>query len=588
MREQRLSFEAFQMSERASEDSLKKMYITAADVGAVPQRLNPEELRLLPSSEFKTPPDVSTRKLLADAGWKEYKEQGLLLVIPEGTSPCIERQYLENLPTEQDKQKVVLGLGEQGWVFDSLGDMVWPYKKGCSYINPELLKRVKKAPKLLEHLRWKGWTKAEPGWWRTGPIFSPHIPVDTPSMIADGLECAKQGAAIVHFHTRAIEPNYYPVDGIGLVDLSRQPNKIREEEFQKIIEAFTQESPKTILNFSTSARGNVAESSKNDRYIHMWMTPDIGSMSNGGVFFAAGGGYYNEPGFLDCLRTEMREYGVRPEQEIFSRTMLANILDGYDGRRPESGHEIDRVLIVGSGSPQLLMLVVGVDQSTEFRQPGEKNGDDDSLIKAKDIAFIRTNLEGATEEGRNAAIDQTCKSLRPIVGAIRSGFPEGKISILMSGILSSIAVDVACRLDLDGIRTGMEDALTVRDPTVPGGVRKARSSAEQVMAVKDELLQHGVEIYTSEELRRDLNFRPEIGYVRPDLRWKACAAQTFDPHAVLGCKAMELCMSGSTCQFDQALVKMAEKELCLSRNPELSVTANRDLNRLRRYNKLED
>lgn len=127
--------------------------------------------------------------------------------------------------------------------------------------------------------------------------------------------------------------------------------------------------------------------------------------------------------------------------------------------------------------------------------------EDDSLIASAVREEIAGLLAAENAQSHQRAVELAVEQLRPVVERLRASFPVSKVSILLPGPMQNLLVDVALALKLAGIRVGLKDGLTVNDARVPGGVRKARGTWEQVSLLREELLGKGAKILTATQVR---------------------------------------------------------------------------------------
>ncbi|UTH72816.1 3-keto-5-aminohexanoate cleavage protein [Chromobacterium sp. IIBBL 290-4] len=519
----------------------KAFYITAAPVGAVPKYLDPQEPKFIPGllldhliPNAKLPEIL---QLLKREGWESTPAGGWLL--QDGYAPAASREDFFTLPEAQQitslealqaagwqlgngvwrpqaaagpaparrlprtlfklipsralVRQLVQQLTTHGWESEQ-GDLVWRSERLSSYLPPEMVAEIKtQAPEAASLFLAGGWKASEAGMWQPGKARSPHLPITADRIVAESLHCAREGAAVIHLHTRDLADQVkLAIPGLGApISAGQQRNQIVLDQYENIVPAMRLSAPATLLNLSTSARGDRSASQSPLRRAHLknyagYAAPEIASLSPGPVVFQTGGGYDNPNGFLREQLEHFQQTGVRPEIEVFNHIITENAITLY--RQP----------LQDSGAPVLFMLVAGVDQHR--RDPVSGEVEDDSLIDPASRKQIQALLQ---QEETAAAAKLAAEQLRPTVKQLRQHFRDCRISLLLPGALHAILVDVAIALDLDGIRVGLEDGLNLIDPHVPGGIRKARS-AEQVKGLREELEQRGYHVMDADELRRDL------------------------------------------------------------------------------------
>lgn len=480
----------------------KTMFITAAPVGAVPKRLNAEDPKFLSDETIKqlatdaAQAETALPDLLMHHGWEAADPGGVQITFqPMHPATTFPDSIFTGL-SRASAQKLSSLLFTQGWQADRQGKLFWPWGRpgGHCYIPAALMKEIQAIPGSQKDLKKMGWTECGAGYWHPGKGCSPYLPISTNDIIHEALACFQAGAAIVHLHTRDLydEMVLKLADGSVAARLSNQANCIDVSQYDQIVPAISKHFPEGVLNLSTSVRGSRSDFDSPKRraalkpYDGPQRIPDIATFSPGAVRFKAGGGYENNPEFLAEQAKHLRQHGIRPEVEVFNQTILHRATGTCAG------------MLRTCGEPVLFMLVAGVDQVTE-----DANGHlyDDSLIptpiKNEALRLLRAGGGANAEKATTLLIN----SLKPVVHRIRSSFKRALISILLPGPLQALIVDVALALDLDGIRVGLEDSLTLPDPLAPGGSRKALGTYEQVDLVYHRLSYRDVRILTSTELK---------------------------------------------------------------------------------------
>ncbi|WP_047236887.1 3-keto-5-aminohexanoate cleavage protein [Chromobacterium subtsugae] len=520
----------------------KAFYITAAPVGAVPKYLDPQEPKFIPGLllDNLVPNDAlpEALQLLKREGWESVAAGGWLLQDgyeqaasredicalsatqqaqsikallaagwrldngvwrpqPSGHAASarrLPRALFDLLPSQALVRQLVQQLTTHGWECDERGDLVWTHPRLSSYLPPEMAAEIEaQSSEAASRFLACGWHASEAGMWQPGKARSPHLPITAERIVAESLHCGREGAAVIHLHTRDLaDQAKLTIPGLGApISAGQQRNQIVLDQYENIVPALRLSAPSVLLNLSTSARGDRAASQSALRRAHLkhyagYAAPEIASLSPGPVVFQTGGGYDNPNGFLQAQLEHFQHAGVRPEIEVFNHIITENAVTLY--RQP----------LLASGAPVLFMLVAGVDQHR--RDPVSGEMDDDSLIDTASRKQIQAFLQ---QQDTVAAAKLAAECLRPTVKQLRQHFRDCRISLLLPGALHAILVDVAVALDLDGIRVGLEDGLNLIDPQAPGGIRKARS-AEQVKALREELERRGHHVMSAEEVRRDL------------------------------------------------------------------------------------
>ncbi|WP_230946961.1 3-keto-5-aminohexanoate cleavage protein [Burkholderia stagnalis] len=518
---------------------MTRMYITAAPTGAVPKWLDPLEPTFIPSglihplfdsdeaekivarlrsdgweavpaggwliesghgfsladrflAELPNPPVA--RHALEEMGWTHRDRAWHPPPVSASGSAVIPREWLAALSSVELVRRIVLQLTTYGWVADERGDLVWHHAKLHSYVPPALIESIREdCPALLAKLETSGWRACGAGYWQAGKGRSPVLPITPDAIVDETVRSIQEGAAVVHLHTRELgDRTSLEIPGLGAVTVGTQRNQIVVDHYDAIVPAVRNVDTTAILNLSTSVRGDRQGSRSTLRRAHLKSygeaaVPEVASLSPAAVIFQGGGGYDNAPDFLAEQFAHFQRVGTRPEVEVFNHTIIDNATTLY------------RAFLEATGRPVLFMLVAGVDQYR--RDPVSGDVEDDSLIAPDVRQEIARCVAAGDAPARQRAIDLAVEQLSPVVARLRDGFPSSLVSLLLPGPLQAILADLAHALRLDGVRIGLEDGLTVLDNRVPGGVRKARGTWEQVRMLREDLLARGVTVQTAAEVR---------------------------------------------------------------------------------------
>ncbi|HDR9512162.1 hypothetical protein C5615_38160 [Burkholderia cepacia] len=521
---------------------MKCMYITAAPTGAVPKRLDPLDPTFIPSYLIHQLLDITKseqviRQLQSD-GWEAVPAGGWIISAGHDLSISVEylvslsdyenavrtlkeagwwchdlmwhasspvvckevvmrHEWLTDLSSPDIVRQIVLQLTTYGWVANDCGDLVWHRPKLHSYFPVALIDAIREnCPALLEKMAELGWRACGAGYWQPGKGRSPFLPITPGAIIDESLRSLREGAAVVHLHTRELSDlTRLEIPAIGAITVGSQRNQIVVDHYDVIVPAVKMYERSAILNLSTSVRGDREGARSALRRAHLKSygptdVPEVASLSPAAVIFRGGGGYDNPPDFLDAQFEHFRCVGTRPEVEVFNQTIVENATTLY------------RVFLETAGTPVLFMLVAGVDQY--YRDPVSGEVSDDSLIHP----IVRQEISSCLSTGRDAdrqhAIDLAVQQLQPAVARLRSCFPSSLISLLLPGSLQILLADLAEALHLNGVRIGLEDGLNIYDPRVPGGVRKALGTWEQVRFLREELTARGITVQSSAEVREML------------------------------------------------------------------------------------
>lgn len=137
--------------------------------------------------------------------------------------------------------------------------------------------------------------------------LTPHVPITPQEIAADAYACWKEGAAVVHIHTRDKEGN--PTSD---VDVNREVMA----ELDKYADC------DMIRQVSTGGR---AGKSFTERGQMICLSPDMSSLATGSSNFPAKCNF-NDPETISYLAAEMLKYNVKPEIEVFDTAMIWNAI----------------------------------------------------------------------------------------------------------------------------------------------------------------------------------------------------------------------------------------------------------------------
>ena len=135
---------------------------------------------------------------------------------------------------------------------------------------------------------------------------NPALPVTVPEQVESTHAAYEAGAALVHVHVRNDDESS-----------SSDP-----EKFARLQEGVRKHCPDMIIQFSTGGRGRAMEA----RGAMLYLRPDMASLATGSVNFPTIV-YENPPDFVRSLAVAMRDYGTKPEIEVFDLAMLYNTVD---------------------------------------------------------------------------------------------------------------------------------------------------------------------------------------------------------------------------------------------------------------------
>ena len=137
--------------------------------------------------------------------------------------------------------------------------------------------------------------------------LTPHVPITPQEIAADAYACWKEGAAVVHIHTRDNEGN--PTSDVKV-------NREVMAELDKYADC------DMIRQVSTGGR---AGKSFTERGQMLCLSPDMSSLATGSSNFPAKCNF-NDPETISYLAAEMLKYNVKPEIEVFDTAMIWNAI----------------------------------------------------------------------------------------------------------------------------------------------------------------------------------------------------------------------------------------------------------------------
>lgn len=135
---------------------------------------------------------------------------------------------------------------------------------------------------------------------------TPYLPVTPDELALESRRAREAGAAVIHLHVR---------------DQDGKPTQDREiyREAMKKIRAATD----VIIQVST---GGAVGMTPEERVQPVTLGPEMASLSTGSVNFGSEV-FLNSPAVIRFLAEKCREYGVRPEIEVFETGMIQNALE---------------------------------------------------------------------------------------------------------------------------------------------------------------------------------------------------------------------------------------------------------------------
>ncbi len=151
-------------------------------------------------------------------------------------------------------------------------------------------------------------TVAPTGAWPTKEI-TPYVPVEPQEIAEEVYRCWQAGAAMAHIHVRNDD----------------QSPTMNLEKFRETVALIrSRKDCDIILNLTTS--GNVGLDDEERMQPFMELKPEMASYDAGTMNWMHTTVFENRPAFLEKLALRMKEYGVKPELEIFDTGMVYNTL----------------------------------------------------------------------------------------------------------------------------------------------------------------------------------------------------------------------------------------------------------------------
>ena len=135
---------------------------------------------------------------------------------------------------------------------------------------------------------------------------TPAVPVTVAEQIESTHAAYAAGASLVHIHVR---------------DDDERPSS-DPDRFGAVQDGIQKHCPGMIVQFSTGARGRALD----QRGGMLHHRPDMASLATGSVNFPT---FVNEnpPDFIEGLAQQMKDFGIKPECEVFDLAMLYNAAD---------------------------------------------------------------------------------------------------------------------------------------------------------------------------------------------------------------------------------------------------------------------
>ena len=256
---------------------------------------------------------------------------------------------------------------------------------------------------------------------------NPAVPITPSEQIESTHEAYEAGASLVHIHVRNDDETP-----------SSDPDR-----FAAVQQGVRKLCPGMIVQFSTGGRGR----DPSQRSSALYLKPDMASLSTGSVNFPTIV-YQNSTELVEHMAGRMREFGIRPEIEIFD---LSHI---HAARRL-----VDKGLMDERPHVQFVM---GVKNA----MPAEEH------------------------------------LLDILLGELRRVLPKATWTAAGIGRHQAEVMGWALARGADGVRTGLEDNVRVTKD------RLASGNAELVQLAVEAIARHGGRAATPEEARAMLHLRP--------------------------------------------------------------------------------
>lgn len=256
---------------------------------------------------------------------------------------------------------------------------------------------------------------------------NPAIPITPTEQVESTREAYEAGATLVHIHVRNDD----------------ETSSSDPERFRQVQEGVHQHCPGMIVQFSTGGRGR----DPSQRSSALYLRPDMASLSTGSVNFPTIV-YENHTSLVEDMAGKMKEFGVRPEIEIFDLSHL------HAARRLADRGLMDE-------RPHI-QFVMGVQNA----MPADERLLDILLNEAKHL------------------------------------FPTCTWTAAGIGRHQAAVMEWALTRGADAVRTGLEDNIRVTKDRLAG------SNAELVGLAADAVRRHGRRVATAEEARTILGLKP--------------------------------------------------------------------------------
>lgn len=183
---------------------------------------------------------------------------------------------------------------------------------------------------------------------------TPYLPVTPDELAQAAYDCEQAGASIIHLHVRDKDGN------------ATQSEAVFREVFEKI----KAKGCKAIIQPST---GGAVGMSADERLQPLNLRPEFATLSTGSVNFG-NDVFLNTPEYIEVFATRMKEFGVKPEIEVFEVGMINNALRLVKKGLVEAPLHFDFVMGVPGGIPgevdDLLHLVRKIPEGSTWTVAG--------------------------------------------------------------------------------------------------------------------------------------------------------------------------------------------------------------------------
>lgn len=183
---------------------------------------------------------------------------------------------------------------------------------------------------------------------------NPAIPYTAEEMAQSAYEAYMAGASILHIHVR--EDDGTPTQN--------------KERFKVILDAIREKCPDAILQVTT---GGAVGMSDDERLAPVELRPEMATLDAGTINFGDEVFINSFPSLINFAK-KMKEYGVKPEIEVFDRGMVENAKRLYKMGLLDAPLHFDFVLGVPSGMPadieSLMYMVRAIPEGSTWTVAG--------------------------------------------------------------------------------------------------------------------------------------------------------------------------------------------------------------------------